>query len=176
MKRNHKLILFFHWYSLLLMPIFYFLVFAILSAFNYSLTEKDLISHAGRIVFVNTVDATSKKMELKYGKGHSVIIGINNKPNLVFIRSTKSGSPYERLILSRIKPMDSVTIFTNPVIFKTRLYVEKLVKNKQEVIPYLGEIQKKTSLNLLIISSLFFAGLSMVYFLLLKRRYLKLQH
>lgn len=166
---------FLYWHSLLIIPIAYLLSFLIILMPSLFINETDLIPHKGRVTLLKSVNAVEKQARQKYGKGHSLILKIDTEPKRMFVLGTIPNSRYEKIILSKIKLGDTIIISTVPELFeRKRINVSKIQKNKQIITPYYGDRYKKSGARFLSFIFLIFALLSIVYFLLLRRRYLKL--
>ena len=172
---KHIFSTFLHWHSLLIIPIAYLLSFLIILVPSLFINEIDLIPHKGRVTLLKSVNAVEKQARQKYGKGHSLILKIDTEPERMFVLGTIPNSGYEKIILSKIKLGDTIIISTNPEVFKhEKTNVSKILKNKEIITPYYGDRYKKSGAKFLSFIFLIFALFSVVYFLLLRRRYLKL--
>ena len=172
---KRKLTLLFNWESLLLLPILYFLCFTVVAAYDYLSTKKDFTKHTGQIISFKKVEAINQKDRLRYGRDHSLILKINTEPNKIFRIAVGSNSYYERSLLVKLKLNDSITIFTSPTILDTKgpYIIEKLAKQKEIIIPFSNTINKMVSKKFLLISFSIFLVLSIIYYLLLRRRYFR---
>lgn len=176
MNIKRTLSVFFSWPSLLLLPIAYLLFFVLIIGSVYLTNEKDLIPHTGKVLSLKHKNEVDKRSQDKSGKTTSLILTLENKPDLIFMVPSKLDSRHEKMILSKINVGDSITAFTSPTLFESkRSTVLKLSKNGQQIIKYYGEAYRKSGSKFFLFLSLLLIIILTIYIWLLRKRYLKLK-
>lgn len=170
MSLNRTAAFIFHSQSLLLIPAIFFLWQAFTALYGYSLNGKDLISHTGNLIHIDTVFVGTPKAIKTHTNGLFINLALDSKPSQLF-RTVYSHVHY--YVLSRLKRGEKVTVFTEPRLLNNRRRAETIVKlttsSGRVVIDY-SKLGHQVSFNLFLIYLSLLLPFFLLYFFKAKRR------
>lgn len=156
MNRTYELL--FNKSTFLLVPTFLFLWYSADSFYSYKISEAQLIPHKGKIVFLDTISAKTKKDIHRYGKGSASIIRIDKEPAITFYLNIYPNSRRTEYLLSNIKMGEIVAVYTQPLLFdgtfvrEKSTIIAKLSTGSKVIVPFDSTISDQVNLNFMVFS------------------------